>query len=191
MFEKQLKAVRKELKKMTPKQRKLFGLLKFLVIFNLLAIPLHLIMYFNVNLYPLAYLERAQASFFLDIFQVKYLLYDVPYENGDLPAIDINNQVLAIGEACTAIRSLLAFSALVVASPKSWNAKKKALIFLPVIYIVNVIRIVSLAFVSLSFPSLFELIHMLLWREGLVALILGLWVYWFYKSDARPEKSFH
>lgn len=159
--------------------KKLLTLLKFLIIFNLLAIPLHLIIFFNLNMYPLAYLERSQVSFFLTVFGVRHGLLDVPYDTGLLPAIDLEKKVLVIGEACTAIRSMLAFAALVIASPKSWNHKKKAWVFIPVIYGANIFRMVSLAFVSLSFPSLFDLFHILLWREGLILLILGLWVYWF------------
>ncbi|MBD3312548.1 hypothetical protein GF352_03805 [archaeon] len=159
--------------------KKLLTLLKFLVVFNLLAIPLHLIIFFNVNLYPLAYLERSQVSFFLTVFGVRHGLLDVSYETGLLPAIDLEKKVLVIGEACTAIRSMLAFAALVIASPKSWSHKRKAWVFIPVIYGANIFRMVSLAFVSLSFPSLFDLFHILLWREGLILLILGSWIYWF------------
>jgi len=168
---------------LSERQQRLWALLKFLIIFNLLAIPLQLIIFFRVNLYSLALIERAQVTFFLDLFGVDYLVYDVPYGEGFIPAIDLNNHVLAIGEACTAIRSLLAFSALVIASPRSWRSKKKAVIFLPIIYFANIIRIATLAFVSLSIPSFFDLFHIIVWREGLVFLILILWVYWFNKPS--------
>jgi exosortase/archaeosortase family protein len=160
-------------------QKRLWVLLKFLIIFNLLAIPLQLVLFFDVNLYPLAYVERAQVSYVLTTFNVKHVLFDVPYSYGFLPAIDLNTKVLVIGEACTAIRSLFAFVALVIASPKSWRHKKKAFLFLPVIYEANILRMVSLAFVSLSFPNLFDIVHIFLWREGLILLIFGLWVFWF------------
>ncbi len=189
MFEAQRKQFDKWYKKLSLRQKKLWALLKFLIIFNLLAIPLQLIISFDVNLYPLAFVERAQVSFFLNLAGVEHALYNLPYNNNQLPAIDINHQVLAIGEPCTAIRSLIAFTALVIASPRPWGAKKKAMLFLPIIYLANIARIITLAFVSLSAPSLFELIHILLWREGLVLLIIGLWLYWFNQSaPSRPER---
>jgi len=160
-------------------QQRLWSLLKFLLIFNLLAIPLHLILFFEVDFYPLAFIERSQVSFFLQLFGVPHSLQDVV----GLPAINVNDNLLAIGEACTSIRSLLAFAALVIASPRSWVDKKRAIVFLPIIYLANVFRIATLAVISLSYPSMFDLIHTLLWREGLVFLMLFLWVYWFSKSD--------
>lgn len=160
-------------------QAKLLALLKFLIIFNLLAIPLHLIIFFKANLYPLASFERSQVSFFLTLFGIRHRLVDIPYNSGLLPAIDLEKKIMIIGEACTAVRSMLAFAALVIASPKALSHKKKALFLIPVIYGANIFRMVSLAFVSLSYPSLFDLFHMLLWREGLILLIIGLWIYWF------------
>ncbi|MFA5406043.1 MAG: exosortase/archaeosortase family protein [Candidatus Nanoarchaeia archaeon] len=183
MFDKQRKKFKRWHKHLSSRQKKLWTILKFLVIFNLMAVPLQLIIYFDINFYPLAFIERAQVSFFLNLFGVQHTLYDVPYQLGQLPAIDINHQILAIGEACTAIRSLIAFTALVLASPKSWKSKKKGLLLLPIVYLANIIRIITLAFVSLTNPSLFELVHVVLWREGLVLLIISLWVYWFNKTD--------
>lgn len=184
MFEDQKRYFKRIYKLMSKRQKKLWTLLKFLVIFNILAIPLHLIIYFNFSVYPLALLERSQVSFFLDVFGLKHALYDVPFSNGFIPAININEQVLAIGEPCTSIRSLLAFTALVVASPrKSWVSKKRALVYLPVIYAFNILRIVTLAFVSFRMPDFFDVVHIFLWREGMIALILLLWIYWFKQEE--------
>ncbi len=169
--------------KLSATQEKLYKVLKFLVIFNLLAIPLHIILYFDINLYPLASLEQKQASFILNLFGVSHTLQEVTYLHGNLPAISVKNKVLAIGEPCTAMRSILAFIALVFASPRKLKDKGKAMIYIPVIYAANIGRIVTLAFVSLTYPSLFEFIHIFLWREGLVALIILLWVYWFNHSS--------
>lgn len=52
--------------KMSGFQKRLWTVLKFLIIFNILAIPLQLIIHFNVNVYALAFIERAQASFMLE-----------------------------------------------------------------------------------------------------------------------------
>ncbi len=173
------KRINKFINKLSPQQRRLLELLNFLIIFNLLAIPLHLILYFKIDFYHLALIERAQVSFFLKLFGVKHTLQDVPLNNDLIPAINLNDRVLAIGEPCTAIRSLIAFIALVFASPRTMHSKKKSLILLPVIYLANIVRIITLAFVSNSYPSLFDFIHIFLWREGLVLLIIGLWFYWF------------
>lgn len=169
--------------KMTPVQKKLWTVLKFLIVFNLLAIPLHLILYFNVNVYALAFIERVQASFFLNVLNIKHVLYDVTYGIEPLPAININQHVLAIGEPCTALRSVLAFTALVIASPKKWSNKKSALLLLPFIYEANILRIVTLALVGLITPSMLELVHIILWREGMLLLIIGLWIYWLNRGD--------
>ena len=169
--------------KLTKRQKKLLEILKFLVVFNLLSIPLHLIIFLKINLYPLSNIERLQASFILNLIGIKHELIDVNLGGQILPAIKTGGKIMAIGEACTSIRSILAFLALVFASPKKLKAKKKGLIYLPIIYIANVFRIVTLGLVSVEMPSLFDLIHIFLWREGLIALIILLWVYWFNKSE--------
>ena len=163
---------------MTVMQERLWIVLKFLIVFNLLSIPLHLILYFNVNFYALSFIERAQASFFLNALNMKHSLSDVPYGLERLPAISVNQQVLAIGEPCTALRSIFAFTSLVIASPRKWRSKKSALILLPIIYNANIFRIVTLVIVGIKAPGILELVHTILWREGMLALILGLWIYW-------------
>ena len=164
-------------------QQRLLKVLEFLIIFNLLAIPLQVIIHFNVNLYQLAFIERTHVSVLLDLFGIKHYLTDLSTTTGMIPAINLNDKILAIGEPCTAFRSILAFSALVIASPRDKNYKKKALMLIPIIYVFNVLRITSLAMITISNPSLFELLHVVLWREGLVFLILILWYYWFSTSQ--------
>lgn len=114
---------------------------------------------------------------------INHALFNVFYGTETLPAISINNQVLSIGEPCTALRSILAFGALVIASPKKWASKKSALLLLPIIYEANILRIVTLVIVSLTSPALLEIVHIILWREGLIALIIILWVYWLDRGD--------
>ncbi len=162
-------------------QEQLWQVLRFLIIFNVMAAPLYLIAALNINLYPLELIERDQTSFFLSIIGVKHSSID--FEG--MPSIELSNgELIAIGEACTAWRSILAFIALVAASPRQWSSKKKALIGIPVIYAVNILRLVGISLVALTIPSITEFIHTILWREGLMILIFVLWYYWFRQAQA-------
>ncbi len=166
------------MKKKRINNKRLYEILKFLVILNLFGIPLHLIMYFG-NTYFIANIERAQVIFLLNLIGIKYKIFDVNY--GKIyPAIQVGNKVLILGEACTSIRNMLAFVALVFSSPRKIKQKLKALYFLPIIYIANVLRIFTLAIFNSS--PYFDFIHIFLWREGLIGLIIILWSYWLFSS---------
>ncbi len=160
-------------------QQRLWQVLRFLLIFNLMAIPLHILLSFEFLLNPLTALERNQVSFFLSLFGVKHSLVE-----SEIPGIKLNSQIILIGEACTAWRSIFAFLALVVASPCSWKSKRRALLGIPVIYAVNILRLVGICLVALCIPSIVEFVHTILWREGLMLVIFALWYYWFKKARA-------
>lgn len=164
---------------------RLWQVLKFLILFNLLAIPLYLIFFFKISLYPLQLLERDETSFILLIFGVNHERTD--FEG--LPSIKMGEQSIVISEACTAWRSILAFLALVIASPRSWRFKKNALIGVPLIYLFNLIRLATICLISLILPSVTDFIHTILWREGLMLVIFVLWYYWFTRTTSLVQAS--
>jgi len=106
---------------------------------------------------------------------------------GKLSAADgfwIKTAVIEINviPACTGWRSVAAFLALVLAVPNvSWEKRVKALVAVPVIYFVNLGRLASLVFAAEIGKT--KLIHDFLWREGLVFLVLFLWVIWWRSAE--------
>jgi exosortase/archaeosortase family protein len=67
----------------------------------------------------------------------------------------------------------------ILAYPSSVKAKFLGICFgLPALFLVNTIRIVSLAFVSRYFPRHLDMAHYLVWQALLVILIASFWIYW-------------
>ena len=187
------KSYEKWKKKLNKTNKKLLYILTFLVLFNLFALPLYFIEYFNINMYALEYVVTKQVSLFLNIFGVEHSLFLLSLETKMIPAIKVAGlPVVAIDLSCTAIRSMFAFIGLVFALPKVKIDKKiRAVLWgLPVIYIVNIIRIVTTILVGVKFSvEKLDFIHTLLWREGLILLIIVMWLLWIKYDKVKFDYS--
>ena len=95
----------------------------------------------------------------------------IPVQNGTWAAL--------INSACTGWKSVLLILALVAATPK--NNRRTALIFIPVILFVNIVRIVFMFWVASANLAYFELAHTLIWSWGMLLVVLGLWLFWLLK----------
>jgi exosortase/archaeosortase family protein len=169
-----------ERKKQKPKHKeinkKLIGILWFLVKFNLLAIPLYLIIYMNLTL-------PAVQSFVAN--SVHTILSALGYMS-ELNGYMINFPIVSVEITfdCTGWKSVYALFALVVATPSVlWKKKLKFLaVGLPAIFVINILRIVTTLAVVMSFGiEYLEVAHNILWQEGLILAVLGIWYFWLRK----------
>ena len=171
-----LKRYKKWRKRLNKTNKKLLYILTFLILFNLFALPMYLIEYFNIDLYVLEYVITKQVSLFLNIFGIVHTPLLLSIGSKIIPAIKVTGiPIVAIDVSCTAIRSMFAFIGLVFALPRvQINKKVKAILWgLPIIYIVNLIRLVTTIIVGVKFSvETLDFIHTLLWREGLILLII-------------------
>jgi exosortase/archaeosortase family protein len=97
---------------------------------------------------------------------------------------------VGIGRACTGYRSILALLALIFAVPGIGLLRKASafLKFLPVMVIVNYLRVYSTIVLGILFgDEFFNVVHTFLWREGLIIVIILLWTYWL-KSQRRLRR---
>jgi len=163
--------------KLNAKQRKLWKIVKFFIIFNLLAIPLDIIVYFNYIYIPFQNFVAAVSYSILNLlgYQVDLLMYFIR-------VVSISGvQIVEVSMDSTAWKSLYALAALVIATPdKKWKGKMKFLLFaLPLIFVINVLRIVTTVALCASYGfQYFDLVHSILWREGLIAVVVILWYLW-------------
>lgn len=173
---------KKFVKKLNKRNKKLLFLFFFLLGFLILAFPLYLIEFMHIDLFGFEMLVTQQVSLLLKASGIEHMINVVLYKTYTIPAIQIPNiPVIAIDIACTGIRSMFAFIALVFALPLVDKKKRfKALIWgLPTIYIVNILRIYTTILVGLSISTkALDIVHTILWREGLVLLIIVMWIYW-------------
>ncbi len=143
--------------------------------FSLLFVFFMFVFYVFYLWSPRSWFNRQTASelgFVLDL-----LGYGVRVE-GDL--VFVNGSPLRVIDECTSVYSLIVFAACVLAYPVGLREKIVGLAGgVPFIYGVNLIRLVSLSFVVVEFPSLFEVIHLYVWQVTLIILIVLALVFWF------------
>jgi archaeosortase B (VPXXXP-CTERM-specific) len=85
-------------------------------------------------------------------------------------------------EECTGIFEALIFAAAVLAFPAS-PARKAIGIALgvPLLYVVNVLRILALLGVGRAWPALFDFVHLYFWQATLILLITSVWLLWIFQ----------
>jgi len=148
----------------------------FLLKSNLLAIPMYAVIFLDLSWTPLQNF-LAYVTFLI----LKSMNYTVAVDGysiftavrGELYRIDVSWD-------STGWKSLYALAALTLAVSYPLKNKLKFLAMaLPVIFVINIIRIVSTFAYSMSFGfQNFDVIHTILWREGLIFVVLGIWIVW-------------
>ena len=84
-----------------------------------------------------------------------------------------------IGE-CTAFFPISILIAAVLAAPVAWRAKLLGIALgAPILYLINLVRLVMLCFIHRSYPQAFETLHLLVWQSLMIFLTLLLWIVWF------------
>ncbi len=161
-------------------QQKLWHTLTFLVRLIVLSIPLYLIISLGINLYPLQYAVATNSHQIL-----KFTGFHVMQDGASL-TVGSESELkqpfsFTISEDSTAWKSMLFFFALVFAVPAIHTKKRLLglLIGIPLVWIGNLIRVWGIVMVERGYGIQAALIaHDYLWRFGLIALVLVLWVFW-------------
>ncbi|MFH0711244.1 MAG: exosortase/archaeosortase family protein [Candidatus Aenigmatarchaeota archaeon] len=148
----------------------------FLLKSNLMAIPLYAIIFLDLSWIPLQ-----NFIAYLTFVILKSMNYMVAVDGfsiftavgGELNRIDVSWD-------STGWKSLYFLAALTLAVSYPLKKKLKFLAAgLPAIFLINLIRIVSTISYSLNYGfQNFEIVHTVLWREGLIFAVLGIWLVW-------------
>ena len=89
---------------------------------------------------------------------------------------------LKVIDECTGIYELFVYAGCVMAYPTSSNKKLAGIAFgIPAMFGINMVRLVSLAFVGLWFPSIFGYVHYYLWQVTLILLVVFVMLVWIEK----------
>jgi archaeosortase B (VPXXXP-CTERM-specific) len=99
---------------------------------------------------------------------------------------------VAIIDECTGVYEAVLLGAALLAFPTTWG--KTAIGFLlglPLIYAMNVARIVMLLLVGRYVPSLFEFMHVYFWQVTMIAMVSTTWLAWviWVVRGERPESA--
>ena len=171
------------LRKVLLSDMKQYRILRFLIKFNLFAIPLYIILLAN---WQWAWLQ----TFTADIVQAMLHSIGIAAERaGNFIVIQLQSGQWGafINWDCTGWKSFLALFALVMATDFSAKKKMKGLmLLLPALFIVNIARIVFMFYFVHSFDlAYFEIAHAVIWSWGLIFAVLALWGAW-----ARSNRFF-
>ncbi|MBI2005460.1 MAG: archaeosortase/exosortase family protein [Candidatus Aenigmarchaeota archaeon] len=157
--------------------RRLVPVVIFLATFNLLAIPLYIGIYTNFSFDPLKELNARMVSATLNFFGYN------THPDGSMVNLvsDDVTQKIDISWDSTGWKSMYAIAALIMSTPISKISRrmKFALVGVASIFLINYIRLVTTILISVRFGfDLFDIIHTVLWREGLILAVVGIWLVW-------------
>jgi len=156
---------------------------KFLVILNILAIPMLIVIYLDWTWTPL------QTAFtYLTFWTLKLLGYSVHLDTlnitTDVPFIiysDPSYPPYRISWDSTGWKTMYLLTILTFAAPVTSIMKKLKFLALglPLMFSINFLRIVSTLMLAFTFgKDYFEIVHTFLWSEGLVFAVVAIWYLW-------------
>ena len=89
------------------------------------------------------------------------------------------NFSVAIQNNCNAIYETALFIAAVLAYPATWPERAwGALLGFVALYLVNLVRVISLIYVGSYLRRYFDASHIYIWQSLFIVFALGLWTYW-------------
>lgn len=102
---------------------------------------------------------------------------------------NINSAVggVSIRHGCDATEPIVFLIAAVVAFPSAWRAKLVAvLVGIPFLWIMNLVRIITLYYASVHVPTWFEPLHVQVWQPVFILMVVGLWAVWALRLTRQP-----
>jgi len=153
----------------------------FLIKFNLLAIPMYLILHFGIYYSPLQSFLTSILRPAIELFGYETTLVEQDFCNVQAISGPKFEKPICISWDSTGWKSMYALAALAIATPfVRWKKKLKFLsIGIPAVFLLNYIRIVSTILIAIKFGfQYFDIVHTLLWREGLILIIVAIWYVW-------------
>ena len=86
---------------------------------------------------------------------------------------------VAIQNNCNAIYETALFIAAVLAYPATWRERGQGILLgFVVLYLLNLVRVLSLIYVGSHFRQYFNASHIYVWQSLFIVFALGLWIYW-------------
>ncbi|MEM5793398.1 MAG: archaeosortase/exosortase family protein [Candidatus Aenigmatarchaeota archaeon] len=167
-----------------PAQKKeiLKEVLFFLIKFNLILIPFYLIIYFDVDFYPIQEIFASIVGSILNFIGFEVLVTGFFIYVGDL--------VIDISRDCIGWKSAYSLFALVMASPGKFKDKMRFLfLWIPMVLLINLFRVLITIIVGLKFgPKYLEVFHEIFWQGIMILVIIGFWYLWFSKANKLNKR---
>ena len=95
---------------------------------------------------------------------------------------------MRIGHECTAIVPAVILLCAVLAYPSRIRHKPVCLVIgLPILFLLNLVRTVTLYYIGAHIPNFFEIAHFVVWQSAMILAVIVLWLFWVGKVvNVRP-----
>ena len=94
-------------------------------------------------------------------------------------ALSVNGFPLEIIDECTAVFSSIVYCACVLAYPTTLRNKGLGILFgIPLLYAINIFRLIVMALVGSSYPEMFEFLHVYLWQASFIIFVVVIFLLW-------------
>lgn len=164
----------KKLQKKKVLKKKFSQIIRFLIVFNLFLIPLYTILWLNLSYQPLQNFLASSTAYVL-----KTRGFNVKVDGSTINLfLGLQLQRIQISWDSTGWKSMYTLIALVLATPTFKLAKRFTFLLysVPTIFFLNFLRIVTTILFAINYGfEYFELLHMLIWREGMILAVVILW----------------
>ena len=148
--------------------------LKYVALFLSFCVAFYLLYYFLTLRGSLSLLKNITALILGAIFSVGGANVVV---NG--AALSINGFPLEIIDECTAVFSSIVYCSCVLAYPTTLKNKGLGIAFgVPLLYAINILRLIVLTLVGISYPDMFEFVHVYLWQASFIIFVVVIFLLW-------------
>jgi len=97
---------------------------------------------------------------------------------------------ISVVTACTGLFLTGLFSIAVIAFPTGLRSKLVGIgIGVVGLFVLNVVRLVSLYYVGVHLPGWLDTIHLLVWQSGLIVLAIAVWLLWAGTQGRRHREA--
>lgn len=95
-----------------------------------------------------------------------------------------------IREGCDALAPAILYTVAILAFPGEWNKKFLGIaVGLVTIFVLNLVRIISLYLAGLYIPDWFDFLHVEFWQVIFIALTVLIWLVWLRWSQKPPVQA--
>jgi exosortase/archaeosortase family protein len=169
-------------------KKKLELILKFLVVFNLLAIPLYIVLMLDIDFIPLQnffafLLEKSISILGHAVSREEFLLYI--FTGSSFMVIDVSRD-------CIGWKGVYTLASLVIATPIGTLKKKFKflLIWIPILTLINFFRVFATILVGIySNVEVMRILHRFLWQYVQILIILSIWYLWLRKNMTKIRRT--
>jgi archaeosortase B (VPXXXP-CTERM-specific) len=135
--------------------------------------------------WQLLWLETATATL---VFRLVGLFSPDVQLSPEAPLVVFKSFPTRIIEECTGLYQAMLLGAALLAFPTTWRKTLAGFALgLPLIYVLNVVRLVMLLAIGHYLPGSFEFVHVYLWQGTtivILALVLYVWVRWVVRAES-------